>query len=72
MISENKMRVFIQEEISSYAKLADDMETARMEGKVSDEYASTVIQSTQTAIATMRLFLEFYEQRLELGLLQED
>lgn len=72
MISETKMRSFIQEQIDSYSKLRDNVEIDRIQGNVSDAYAETVTQSMNIAIDTMRLFLQFYEQRVDLGLLREE
>lgn len=72
MISEQKMRSFIQEQIDSYSKLLDDVAMDLIQGKVPESYAETVTQSTNIALDAMRLFLQFYDQRVALGLLGEE
>lgn len=72
MISETKMRSFIQDQIDSYSKLITDVELEYIEGKVPESYAENVTQCTNIALDTMRLFLQFYDQRVALGLLGEE
>lgn len=72
MINEQKMRAFIQEQIDGYSKLISDTEQDRANGKCSDAFAASMTETADTARNTMRLFLQFYDQRLELGLLEED
>lgn len=72
MIDEKKMRAFIQEQIDSYSKLIADAEQDRANGKCSDAFAESVAETATASRNAMRLFLQFYDQRVELGLLGED